>query len=172
MGEDFSIRREIRDIIDTTDLTSPHDIAAKVAENVPAKLLRVALTQSLSELVRVELGILRARMYNQPAEVADQGPRSSRSAKVIAIRQASAGWREALRERVHVGNGNWLLLSECSAEHLRFAAEERRIIAARTLASADRYEQLGAACEKYKVGCVADLPEAALAALLGAEDAA
>jgi hypothetical protein len=177
-ADEFSIRQEIRQVIRETDLAAPHDIAAKVAENVPAKLLRVALAQALPEVVRNELGIHRSHLYNESAEVSpnaaagDLAPRSSRSAKVVAIRQASAGWRAALSERVHVGNGEWLLLAECSADHLRYAAEERRVIASRTLASAERYEQLGAACEKHKVDRAADLPDAVLAALLGAEEAA
>lgn len=172
-SDDFNIRREIRAVIDETDLTSPHDIAAKVAENVPAKLLRLALAQALPEIARHELGVLRSHLYNESAEVPARGQaRSNRSAKVVAIRQASAGWREALRERVHVGGGEWLLLAECTAEHLRYAAGERRLIASRTLVAAERYEQLGAACDEHGVDCVANLPESALAALLGAEDAA
>lgn len=163
MGE-FNLKAEIRKVVDTTDLASPDDIAAKVVENIPAKLLRSALMQCLPELVRVELG--RARGLHPIT------PQSYRSSKVAGIRAAAEDWRRRLRDRVHVGRGVWLLLADCSAENFRFAAEERRVNAERSLAAADQYNRFGAACEKHSVARFADLPEAVQAQLLGGEEAA
>lgn len=157
MSTDFNIRREIRSIIDGTDLASPAEIAAKVAENIPDNLLREVVAQLLPELVRVEL--TRVRMVTPPNQ-------SARSAKVTAIRRAAEGWRRALRDRIHVGRGEWRLLADCSAEHLRFAAQERQQQAAQSLAAADRYAAIADACEQHKVTRTADLPEPVLAALL------
>lgn len=158
----FSLRAEIKKVVDETDLTDPRDIAAKVAENVPAKLLRDALAQALPELVRVEL--TRARS-GQPAPTAAPANRSS---KVAAIRDA---WRRHLRDRIHVGRGVWQMLADCTAENLRVAADERRQNAAANLAAADRFDRYAAALEEHKVARFADLPESVQAELLGAEEA-
>src|SRR5688572_9456756 len=136
---DFNLKHEIKKVIDSTDLANPHDIAAKVAESIPAKLLRVALAQALPELVRVELGRARTHAVPQPTTA------SNRSSKVTGIREA---WRRHLRDRVHVGRGIWQMLADCTAENFRAAAEERRANAAANLAAADRYDGYAEACEK------------------------
>lgn len=161
---EFSLKAEIQKVIDTTDLAAPPEIAAKVVENIPAKLLRTALMQCLPELVRVELG--RARRPHPTAV------RPNPSAKVAGIRAAADGWRRRLRDRVHVGRGVWLLLADCSPEHFRFAAEERRLHAARNLAVAEEFDRFGEACEKHAVDRFADLPEAVQAELLAPAEAA
>lgn len=157
----FNLKVEIKKIIDTTDLADPRDIAVKVAESIPAKLLREALAQALPELVRVELG--RVRQYN-PAPTT--GP--NRSSKVTAIRDA---WRRHLRDRIHIGRGVWQMLADCTAENFRAAAEERRVNAARSLALADRYDRYAEACETHGVDRFADLPESVQAELLADVDA-
>jgi hypothetical protein len=152
---DFSLKAEIKKVIDETDLTDPRDLAAKVAENIPVKLRLDALKQALPELVRVEL--TRARMSPPPML-------PNRSSKVTAIRE---DWRRHLRDRVHVGRSEWVMLADCSAEHFRSAAEERRAFAAANLAAAARYELYAVACEEHGVDRFADLPESVQAALLG-----
>lgn len=153
---EFSLKAEIRKVVDTTDLADPRDIAAKVAENVPAKLLRAALAQALPELVRVEL--TRSRMSPPPAVLPNRSPKREAIAEM---------WRRHLRDRVHIGRSAWLLLADCSADNFRAAAAERRALATANLAAADRYQSYADACDKHGVDKFSDLPESVQAELLG-----
>lgn len=148
---DFDIRKAVHAVMDETDLTSPEEIAAKVAESVPAKDLRRVLATVLRDYVRVEIG--RERMTGPPA------PNSNRSAKVTAIRDAAPRW---LRERVFVGGSAWLLLADCSYENLKFLESERLENAARSAAAAERYGRLADLVKRHKVSRVADLPRRVL----------
>lgn len=163
----WSLRREIRSVVDGTDLASPVEIAAKVAENIPINLLRETLEQVLPDFVRVELSRIRMS-YAQPPTASQP----NRSSKVAAIREAAPMWRDALRQRLSVGDGQWLLLGDCSIKHLRFAADRRRWHAARNVSAAALYESLAAACETHGARRVSELPESVLSATFDREVAA
>lgn len=150
---DFDIRTAVRAVMDETDLTSPEEIAAKVAESVPQRDLRRVLATVLREYVRVEIG--RARMHTSQPEPT----KANRSAKVTAIRSAADRW---LRERVFVGDSTWLLLGECSYDNLKFLESERLENAARSAAAAERYGRLANLVKRHKVSRVADLPRRVL----------
>lgn len=160
MSTDFSLKAEIKKVVDTTDLADPREIAAKVAENIPAKMLRQALAQALPELVRVEL----TRSRRPPTAPAP----SAHSAKRTAIAEM---WRRHLRDRVHIGQSGWLLLGDCSAENFRTAAAERRALAIANSAAAEKYDRYADACDEHGVDRFADLPEALQAELLQGEAA-
>lgn len=151
---DFDIRATVRAVMDETDLTSPEEIAAKVAESVPQRELRRVLATVLREYVRVEIG--RARMTTSRPE---PEVKPSRSAKVTAIRGAAPRW---LRERVFVGDSTWLLLGECTYDNLKFLESERQVNAARSAAAAERYGRLAGLVKRHKVSRVADLPRRVL----------
>lgn len=145
--EPFNIRHTVRDILDETDLTTPAEIAEKVAEMVPTNQLRTTLATALREYVRVELTHTRARAA-QPTRTG--GP----SAKVTAIRDAAHQW---LRQRVCAGD-TWKMLGDCTYEDLLRLEQDRREHAQRSAAAAERFAALAALVRKHKAGRVGDLP--------------
>lgn len=159
------LRAMIREVADGSSLRGPREIAAKVAENVPAKNLRAALAEALVAYVREELTRLRA----VPTSTAAPGNRNSgRSSKVAAIREA---WRRTLAGQFHVGKGRWEKLADCTYEQVAFLATERREQAERNAAAAAVFERLGEAMRKARAAVVADMPDETLAEILsgGAE---
>jgi hypothetical protein len=164
---DFNLRAAVRDVIDSTDLADPRDVAAKVAESIPSRDLRRALTEALATFVRVEFG--RGRMTSGRPAADETEHASARSAKVAAFRKHAEQWRKKLRDRVHVGGSHWLLLADCSYENLTLAAEERRQLAAANAVAAERYERYAKAVEAAGVERFGDLPESTLRDLLSDE---
>lgn len=165
---DFNLRAAVRDVIDSTDLADPRDVAAKVAKDIPSKELRRALAEALVTFVRVEFGHIRMASSRQLPEQ----PASARSAKVAAFRVHAEQWRRKLRDRIHVGGSEWLLLADCSFENLTLAAEERRQMAVSNAAAADRYERYAKAVEAAGVERFGDLDEDTLRDLLADESEA
>lgn len=154
----YDIRAAVKAVIDETDLTSPEEIAAKVAEMVPGRDLRPTLATVLRDFVRIELGRARSGAYQPTAQVPPDRL-TNRSAKVSAIRDAAPRW---LRERVYTGESGWLLLGDCSYDHLKYLQSERLENAARSAAAADRYGRLADLVKRHKVSRVSDLPRRVL----------
>lgn len=149
----YSLRDAVFNVLDTSDLTDFAEIAAKVAENVPAKELRTALGECLVSYVRMTCS--QRRMANP---ILHTGQQSARSPKVAAIRDAHAAW---LRELIAVDGGQ-KFLGECTYMDLMFAAEKRRKHAAETAAQARRFEEIAALLQEHAVETVAELPPSAL----------
>lgn len=165
---DFNLRAAVRDVVDSTDLADPRDVAAKVAASVPSRELRRVLTEALATFVRVEFG--RGRMTSgRPVPLEQPGAPAARSAKVAAFRVHAEQWRKKLRDRIHVGGSEWLLLADCSFENLALAAEERRQLAMANGVAAERYERYAKAVEAAGVERFGDLPESTLRELLSDE---
>lgn len=164
----FDLTALVRKVMDETDLADPADIAAKVVQRVPAKDRLAALQQAMPTFVRVTVTRNRGPMAATSRRIGRK--QAGRSAKVAAIRAAAPVWKRALRERLHVGRGQWLLLGECSYDHLMFAVAERREMALRNTASADRYEKVASALTEYGVETVQELPESVLAELFPSDD--
>jgi len=164
---DFNLRAAVREVIDSTDLADPRDVAAKVAESIAGRDLRRALTEALATFVRVEFG--RGRMTSGRPSLDRPENGSARSAKVSAFRAHAEQWRKKLRDRVHVGASHWLLLADCSFENLTTAAEERRQLAVANGVAAERYERYAKAVEAAGVERFGDLPESTLRDLLADE---
>jgi hypothetical protein len=146
----YDIRAAVRAVMDETDLTSPEEIAAKVAESVPAKSLRAVLATVLRDYVRIELGRDRSPVLR---------PAPTGSAKVRAYREYAQRW---LRERVFVGDSGWKLLGDCTYENLRYLEQERLVNAERSRLAAARYATLAELVQRHSVARVADLPAALL----------
>jgi len=155
---EFDVRKAIRAVMDETDLTAPEDVAAKVAESVPAKHLRSALEVALRDYVRISFHRASTRWTRStPAPAANQ------SAKVTAIREVEAPrW---LRERVYAGPAGWLFLGDCTEANLRYMEAERVENARRSEAAAEWFAGLAALVAQHKVGRVAELPVQVLAGL-------
>lgn len=140
------------------------------ADSVRAVARRLAphfdTPSSLAEAVLAEIGDDPARLVaalheSLPAYVADliRGSRNrtitGRSAKVSGIRD----WHKRfLAELLHTESG-WRQIGACTASDLLFAAEERRVHAAKELCRAAQYEALAARLADAGVETVADLPE-------------
>lgn len=90
-----------------------------------------------------------------------------RSAKVAAIRASGPKW---LADRINTcaNPREWKRVGDCGFEDLMFAAGQRREIAARTLAKAERYERLAELVRKHNVKRVRDLPASVLSEVGGA----
>jgi hypothetical protein len=152
---DFNLHQVVADVLDGSDLASPEEIAARVAENVGSKQLRAALAQSLPHYVsRVIQNRRASNVILNPNAV--QGPvaNSGRSAKVMGIRNA---WARALADRLHVADG-YKLLGECTYNDLMFAAEERRDHARRNSVKADQYAAVAKRLTELGLTKVSELP--------------
>lgn len=155
MSRDFDVRAAVRAVMAETDLAEPSDIAAKVAESIPAKQLRAVVAVVLRDYVRIQLHEgRRATDFAALADVSPAGVKPNASAKVRAIRDAAPRW---LRDRVFIGVG-WTLLGECTYENLRYLESERRDNAAASTAAAEYYARLAELVRRHNVACVADLP--------------
>lgn len=153
MSSQYNLHDAVASVLDTTNLTEPAEIAAKVAENVPSRELRRVVGELLPAYVR-EVNRHR-RNLGLTSENANQ---SARSSKVAAFRAIGRAW---LRNRIQVESG-WKLLADCSYEDLMWAAENRRQIAAQNFAKAEEYEALAQHVQAHGVDRLADLPDAAL----------
>lgn len=151
MSDLHDLYQQVRAVLDETDLTDPHEIAAKVADQLPAKELRQAVRELLAAYVRTQFARLTPRGYD---------PTSTYSAKRAAIAAAAPDW---LRRRVCVAPGRFALLGECGYDALHYAEQTRRDHAARVEAAADWFHELAEAVKSHKVPRVDALPPAVLA---------
>jgi hypothetical protein len=167
---DFHLRHLVRDVLATSTLTTPKDIAEEVRRRIKPGQRDQALAQCLPEYVREE--VTRQRTITTGAtersgaggEVARPGGRA-RSAKVAAVR---GYWQSQLRQRIHIGRGEWRMLGDCTFTDLMYAAQERRQHAERNLAAAEEFERYAQAVQAHRVERLRDLPGAALADLKAA----
>lgn len=148
----FGLREAVSHILATTSLTSPHDVASKVAETVPPDELVAVLTEAMEPYVRE---IMQFERMNNPV-IRPAQRRHSRADN------ARDWWDKALRDRVHVGHGQYKTLGDCLHDDLLYAAQERHKKAEQNIAVARRFEYLAALLDEYKVARVADLPPEAV----------
>lgn len=165
-GREFDLHALVRSVSDGGGLLGPREIAAKVAENVPAKLRLAALEEALVPYVREYL--TRARSV-RPLIPVSGSRNSARSSKVAAIRD---GWRRTLAGQFHVGSGQWQVLADCSYENVLFLAAERHENARRSAAAAGMFDALADAMKSAGVDRAGDLSESVLADVLSVEAAA
>jgi len=158
---EFNVRAVIREVVEESGLTDPGEIAAKVAENVPAKALRPVLAEVLRDTVRIALHSYKTWRQPSPEPERDRRPSSGRSAKVGAIRD----WARVLRQPVAVEGNVWKQFGECSADDLAFLAVDRRENAAESLAAAVRFEKYAAALDEHGAEAVADLSDEVIASI-------
>jgi hypothetical protein len=168
----YSIVTEVRRAVRETDETDAHEIGRKVAENVPAENLRTALAIACAYLVKVQFARERMTHLRTPtpdseldalARQREAGIAHSAESPRIKRQQALAErWRETLRLRVHIGNGQRRMLGALTYENLMYAAAERQQIAAQNTANAMLYARLADAVRMAKVTHVQDLPESVL----------
>lgn len=170
--ETFSLRNLIRSVADESELTDPTALAEEVARRVPKARIQECFVEMLRPYVHGV--IVRNRQFNPPP-VLEETPtagdakpkaKAARSAKVAAIRE---WWRDVLRERLHIGSGPeaWVFLGDAASDQLRFAATERRDLAALNVQNAERLEKLAALVEEHDVSSANELPADVLAEFFG-----
>lgn len=150
-----TIRKTVRAVIDETDLTTPEEIAAKVAESVPARQLRAVLAEVLQEYVRSELG----RQERRSSLAMGHVP----SAKRAAIVTYAQAW---LRQRVVVA-GEWKTTGDCTREDCIALADERQRHAEQNAAAAALWRARADLLRRHRVERLGELPVDALADVQG-----
>lgn len=194
---DFNLRKLVREVLDTSTMADPHDIADEVLRRIDDEDLRPALRQCLTDVVREQIRQSRNAfqppapnpvpppppvspvravppvpqvMQELPGGAPAMKPKPARSAKVAAIREHHQRW---LRERLYASSDprKWKFLGDCGFDDLMFAAGQRREDARRTSAVAQELERLAELVRQYGVARVRDLPEHILRAFKGGEAA-
>lgn len=190
---DFNIRQLIRDVLRSSTMADPGEIAVEVMRRIPDSRVWEALAQVLRDAVRETM---RSERTGNSFTVSDGEPAAkpkltvtpqgspysapspemngpverprvpNRSPKVSAIRD---GWQKRLHDRVHVGagGGDWKLLKSCTYEDLIFAAKERHETADRNAAAARQYGAWARLITEHDVATFGDLPAEALISALG-----
>lgn len=151
---DFTLRGLIREVLDSTELADPTEVADEVYRRIPDGAHGRALGEALRTFVRVEMGSGRT-VPDKPTV-----PPGASSKKVARIR---AQFQAQLQQRVFTGAG-WKLLRDCTKKDLLFLANDRRRIANENVSVAEQYERLATVVGK---GTVGDLDNAILADTLG-----
>ena len=154
---DFNLRSLVQEVLRSSTMTDPGDLADEVLRRIPAKHHKAALQQTLRLFVRQVNSEVRISRQTAPASPAT-------STKVAAIRD---GWQRRLRDRVHC-NGQWKFLADCNYEDLLAAATERRQLADRNMAWARQYDTWARLLTEHDVATFGELPVEAQMSALGA----
>ena len=164
----FDPRAHARDILATTDLADPDEIAQMVFEATPKRqmpdLYRTLLREVVMEAIRFQRaeslrpdrdaptdsdrGQVHSDAQNMAAPVAP-APRANPSSRIAAIRGEFA-------QRVRTGDG-YKLLRDCTLAEVLEQAALRRTVAAKNEAVAKWYDDLAARMEAAGVDIVGDL---------------
>lgn len=158
MTESFDLRAAVAYLLDTTDLTDPGEIAAKLLADMDLNQRAQAFEQVAEMAVSVYL--TRDRMSSATAAPAPGGRPSRSKARMVAD-----WWKTELRKRYRGAEG-WLMLGEFSADDHVFAAAERHQRAAAISANAGWHERCAEAMRAAGVDRFDDLPADVLADLI------
>lgn len=155
---DYDVRAAIREVVEHSDLSDPGEIAAKVAENVPAKVLRTVFTDVLREYVRIALHSYSKWGRAGAAAEGDESESSAHPAKSAKV-SGYQSWARILRQPVSVEGNAWKPFGQCFTADVDYLASSRRKIAENVLAEAARYEKYAAAMREHGAPVVSLLPE-------------
>ncbi len=153
----FSLRALIREKMQEGHEPAPAKIADTIADEVPSKYLRLALSQALPYLVRDEIRKLRHAAFGRHAEESTDG--AKRAAPSDALVAAASGEEvdeptEGAKARggtlaftiyqvpVSFGPGHWKYLGDCTREEMLDCARSLKERAAENQARADSYQEL------------------------------
>lgn len=132
---------------DMPDDATPRDIADKVAASVPECDVRRFFAESVVELVRDTINFGRQKSLSNVVQ-------NNGSAKLAQRRD---WWTQMLAERVHIGDGTWKVLAQCTTADLGLCIAERQGQIAAINGQIANFETLIAAMKKHRVKAVADL---------------
>ncbi|MDQ3147850.1 MAG: hypothetical protein M3R01_13135 [Actinomycetota bacterium] len=142
----FDLRAAVNAALDTAGSPDPVIVADEVAQSIPTRAVREALSQSLRVYVSQQVMHRRA----QSAEL--NPPRTG---------NGSGRWRAAaslLDQPFAVADG-WKFLRDCTADDIMAGVDRRRSNAAGMLREAERFEALASLMVARGAATVADLGE-------------
>lgn len=157
-----SIREQVRELLDSTELSDPHAIADQLLVGLKGKARDAALAECLPQYVRIVVTQQRGTFERlDPASgnpgTQEDGAGSSRSSK----------WEAAGRVfRMRVFADGWRQLGDCTAEHLTFLADDRYAKAKELTSAGDRWSALRDLLARRGATQVRDLPESEVAEVL------
>lgn len=137
-----------REILATTDLANPDDIAEAIFTQTPKRDIPGAYRAMLRTVAREEIRL--SRMH-EPAQERVSGP--SGSSRVAGIREHHFDY---YGQRVFACE-KWKLLGDCTREDVLDLAAQRRKVAAQNSAVADEFEVLATRMLAAGVATVRDL---------------
>lgn len=150
--DDFNVRELIRDVIDSSGLADPGEIADVVLAKISDDDLRSALRSVLRSAVRMQLGHERKNLAEQSASNATGANRAN---------QVRHWYERTLQMSLHVadkdGQPVWARFGDCTAAQLEFVANERREKARMNAAQALVYERVQAWMKTKRAKTVSDL---------------
>lgn len=158
----FDLRALVRDVLRASEQPNPDWLVEAVLARVPEGEMAEALRQALPSIIREAAA--RERSANPIAPSSSMPTKAPGSWKVQAIREE---WQRALRNRIHVGPGDYKFLGDCTYDDLLFAAAERTAIADKNAAIARSYNALAALLTEHDAKTVRDLPAEVLAPAIG-----
>lgn len=158
----FDLRALVRQMLRTSEQPNPDWLVEAVLARVTEADREEALRQALPSIIREAAA--RERMANPITPSAAMPTKARGSWKVQAIREE---WQRALRNRIHVGPGDYKFLGDCTYDDLLFAASERMAIADKNAAIARSYNALAALLTEHDAKTVRDLPAEVLAPAIG-----
>jgi hypothetical protein len=136
---DFDPYLVARDVLATTDLADPSDIAEEIFNRTPKREIAGAYRMILRTMARVELGRMRMNGSAQDQTVGDQtGAQPARSSKVAGIRQY---FSDTYEQRVCAFE-KWKMLLDCTREDVLDLAAQSLKAANQNLAKHEKWQAL------------------------------
>ena len=148
----------------STGVRQTHELADQLLAAIPKAEYAAALRETLPMYLRSRMALNRnlpsAETVADP--YLDTKPRKS-SQKNSAHSSATKAIREWWLDKVevHVSDGGYLKIGECTFDDLMFAAQERRNRALDMANAAERFETVAKAVKDAGVATVAELPQKA-----------
>lgn len=156
-----SVRERVRELLDETELSDPHDIADALLAKLKGQAVRDALAECLPQYVRIVLARERWSDRLDPASAVTETHTgtagSSRSTKWAAA-------RSLFRQPIFAGQ--WRQLGDLTVEEVTWLVDDRDRQAKELMLSRDRWSALRDLMARRKAKKVADLPEDEVAEVL------
>lgn len=167
-----NLRHLVREVIATSMLSSPRDIADEVMRRLERDQFAGALQQALPSFVRQVNSEQRmpVRLAHVAAQYdADGNPLPVQQVFIPSAKQAAIrdDWRIRARMFKVPGVDGWKSLLECTRDDLLHAADSREEQGHRNLAKAKQYRALAATLRDHGAPTVGELPEDVLRLAVG-----
>jgi hypothetical protein len=139
----------IRQVAAECDTVDPRELAQYVAKSAPPRQLRDLFAEAIVDDCRQHLMGRRNDALNRPIR------RTNHSTRLAHQRD---WWADILAQGVHVGDGSWKTLGDCTLPDLKFLINQSMTNIARIQVHIDQYELLASMMRSRKASHVRDLP--------------
>jgi hypothetical protein len=148
-----SIRERVLNILDSSSLSDPRDIAEKILGDLAARERRDALVEVLPEYVRITIGRERHRPASDDPASGDPQNQSTNA--------GSSRWRRAasVLARRYMPIDTWKPLRDCTRDDVLALVAGYRDRAVQNTHKAEQFEALAAQMAKAKAPTVGALSE-------------